>query len=176
MAMMLASTIAFTLIDQLSVFKSERAVTTQLTPVTASFKSKTYELQVKSSSEIVFENPDMNSSDEYLFAGTSHVNSFRFLMILLTCVCFVCNGALPSIQTYSCLPYGNVIYHLAVTLSAMVNPLMAFAAFFIPCKSPRIIAVLALIGSVFASFILATALYSPDKLLGQEVGGALTVR
>lgn len=96
-------------------------------------------------------------------------------MLLQTYVCFMSNGALPSIQTYSCLPFGNVVYHLAVTLHAMINPVMAFSAFFFPCKRVGIIALLASLGSIFVGFILATALYSPEKLLGQDVGGALTV-
>merc|ERR1712013_685445 len=53
-----------------------------------------------------------------------------YLLLVLQClVCFLSNGALPSIQSYSCLPYGNTVYHLAVTLSAMANPCMAFLAF-----------------------------------------------
>ena len=85
-------------------------------------------------------------------------------------------GLYIPLQTYSCLPFGNVIYHLAVTLHAMANPCMAFAAFFFPCRRVATILLWTAVGSVFGGFILATALYSPDKLWGQEVGGALTVR
>ena len=51
-----------------------------------------------------------------------------------TFVCFISNGAFPSIVTYSCLPYGNTVYHWSATLHAMANPLMAFFAFFVPCR------------------------------------------
>ena len=105
----------------------------------------------------------------------SSKNEFFILLAIQTYVCLLSNGALPSIQTYSCLPYGNTVYHLAVTLHAMANPFMAFVAFFVPCKSVRVIGILTGIGSMFAAFILATALNSPDILLGQNFGGFLTV-
>ena len=100
---------------------------------------------------------------------------FFTLLAIQTYVCFLSNGAFPSIQTYSCLPYGNTVYHLAVTLNAMANPIMAFAAFFIPCKKIKTIGMLTGIGSIFGGFILATALNSPSMLLGQDFGGFLTV-
>jgi riboflavin transporter 2 len=58
----------------------------------------------------------------------------RSLNFFQAFVCFWSNGAFPAIQTYSCLPYGNTIYHLSVTLHAMANPMMAFFAFFVPCR------------------------------------------
>jgi len=39
----------------------------------------------------------------------------------------------------------------------------------------RILAITA-VGSIFAGYLLATALYSPDMLLGLDVGGTLTLR
>ena len=105
----------------------------------------------------------------------SSKHEFLILLAIQTYVCLLSNGAFPSIQTYSCLPYGNTVYHLAVTLGSMANPLMAFAAFFIPCKSVKVIAVLTGIGSIFCAFILATAMNSPNMLWGQNVGGFFTV-
>ena len=37
------------------------------------------------------------------------------LLVVQCLVCCLSNGALPSIQSYSCLPYGNTVYHFAVT-------------------------------------------------------------
>ena len=105
----------------------------------------------------------------------SSKTEFFVLLAIQTYVCFLSNGAFPSIQTYSCLPYGNTVYHLAVTLHAMANPVMAFAAFFIPCKSVKLIGMLTGIGSIFGAFILATALNSPNMIWGQTFGGFLTV-
>ena len=97
------------------------------------------------------------------------------LLLIQSGVCFFSNGAFPSIQTYSCLPYGNLVYHLCVTLSAMANPAMAFYAFFVPCTRLSSILWLTLLGAVFAVFILCTALNSPSMLFGQYFGGTMTV-
>ena len=97
------------------------------------------------------------------------------LLTVQAAVCFLSNGALPSIQSYSCLPYGNTIYHLAVTLNAMANPLMAFLAFFLPCKRQTVVLSLAVLGGILSSFILGTALASPDMVGGVTTGGSLVV-
>ena len=52
---------------------------------------------------------------------------------------------------------------------------MAFAAFFIPCKSERTIKGLFAASMIFVAFIFATAFNSPDRLAGQQLGGFLTV-
>ena len=100
---------------------------------------------------------------------------FYLLMALQFYLCFVTNGFLASIGTYSTLPYGNTVYHLSVTLSSMANPAMAFFAFFVPCTKLRSILGLTFVGSIFAAYLLATALYSPDMLWGQQLGGTMTV-
>merc|ERR1719500_1895764 len=97
------------------------------------------------------------------------------LLTIQAAVCFLSNGALPSIQSYSCLPYGNTVYHLAVTLNAMANPLMAFLAFFMPCTQQGVVLSLALLGGALSTFILATALASPGMIAGLGIGGSLVV-
>lgn len=42
------------------------------------------------------------------------------------------NGTMPAVQSYSCLPYGNVAYHLSATLAALANPLACFLGMFLP--------------------------------------------
>jgi len=129
--------------------------------------------------QLIVQNEEtMNSSDQSTLNPDwpkIHQREFLFLLGIQCFVCFLSNGAFPSIQTYSCLPYGNAVYHLSVTLHAMANPVMAFMAFFIPCTRPRWIFINTLIGLIFAGYLLGTALYSPDMLLGQKVGGSLTV-
>merc|ERR1712242_259768 len=100
---------------------------------------------------------------------------FFTLLAIQTYVCFLSNGAFPSIQSYSCLPYGNTVYHLAVTLNAMANPLMAFLAFFMPCTQQGVVLSLALLGGALSTFILATALASPGMIAGLGIGGSLVV-
>jgi len=102
-------------------------------------------------------------------------NNIILLLAIQCFVCFLSNGALPSIQSFSCLPYGNNVYHLAVTLNAMANPTMAFLAMFFPCNRQDLIALLTLIGAAMAGYIMATALYSPAMISTQAVGGTLVV-
>ena len=83
-----------------------------------------------------------------------HLNTSKrpiFLLLLIQAfICFISNGAFPSIQTYSCLPYGNLVYHLSVTLNAMVNPAMAFFSFFVPCTKLKSILALTGVGTLLS--------------------------
>lgn len=45
------------------------------------------------------------------------------------------NSVLPSVQSYSCLPYGNVAYHWSATMAAVANPVACFIAMFFPRRS-----------------------------------------
>lgn len=58
-----------------------------------------------------------------------------FIYVLVAFVNALTNGVLPSVQTYSCLSYGPVAYHLSATLSSMANPLACFLSMFLPHRS-----------------------------------------
>lgn len=45
------------------------------------------------------------------------------------------NVVLPSVQSYSCLPYGNNAYHLSATMAAVSNPLACLIAMILPIRS-----------------------------------------
>lgn len=63
-----------------------------------------------------------------------------FIYLLIAWVSSLTNGVLPSVQSYSCLPYGNTAYHLSATLSSMANPLACIVAMFLPgrwVRSPK---------------------------------------
>lgn len=49
------------------------------------------------------------------------------------------NAVLPSVQSYSCMPYGNHIYHLSAIMAASSNPLACFIALFFPIRSVKIV-------------------------------------
>lgn len=44
------------------------------------------------------------------------------------------NGVLPAVQSFSCLPYGRLAYHLAVVLGSAANPLACFLAMGVLCR------------------------------------------
>lgn len=102
-------------------------------------------------------------------------SNYIFLMTLMAFICFFTNGVFPSIQSYSCLPYGNVAYHLSVTLSTMANPTACFLAFFFPHKSVKLINLMTGVAAVIAVYVLITAMNSPPPLVDSGIGVALVV-
>lgn len=101
---------------------------------------------------------------------------YYYLLALIGVVCMFGNGVFPSVQSYSCLPYGNVAYHLTVTLSSIANPLACFLAVFLKHNSIRRILVLVAIGTVIGIYAMSTSLMSPNPpLVGKVIGEILVV-
>lgn len=57
-----------------------------------------------------------------------------FIFVMLAWVNALTNAVLPSVQSYSCLPYGNTAYHLAATMAAVANPVACFIAMFMSIR------------------------------------------
>ena len=68
-------------------------------------------------------------------AGTYCGAEVAFIFGVLAWVNALTNAVLPSVQSYSCLPYGNQAYHLAATMAAVANPVACFIAMFLPLRS-----------------------------------------
>lgn len=66
--------------------------------------------------------------------GTYSRTELAFIFVVLAWVNALTNAVLPSVQAYSCLPYGNQAYHLAATLSSVANPVACFIAMFVPIR------------------------------------------
>ncbi|XP_007229271.2 solute carrier family 52, riboflavin transporter, member 2 [Astyanax mexicanus] len=99
-----------------------------------------------------------------------------YLLLLLGISNALTNGVLPSVQSFSCLPYGNMAFHLSVVLGNIANPLACFVAMFVLLRSNAGLGVLSLAGGVFASYLLALAVLSPcPPLLGSNAGVTLVV-
>lgn len=102
--------------------------------------------------------------------------NYLYLMLVMAVVSMFGSGIFPGLQSYSCLPYGNLAYHLTVTLSSIANPLACFLAVFLPHKSIRHITVLMLLMIVISCYALATAVLSPSPpLMGTAIGEAIVV-
>lgn len=54
-----------------------------------------------------------------------------YLLLLLGLSNALTNGVLPSVQTFTCLPYGTMTFHLSVVLGNIANPLACFVAMFV---------------------------------------------
>lgn len=90
---------------------------------------------------------------------------YLYLLIMMGMVCFLGNGTLPSIQSYSCLPYGNVAYHLTVTLSSMAGPLAMCLGFVIKMPEVNFLSGLMVIVIALSSFVCFLAVESPTPPL-----------
>lgn len=66
--------------------------------------------------------------------GTYSRAEVVFIFVVLAWVNALTNAVLPSVQSYSCLPYGNQAYHLATAMAAVANPVACFIAMFFPIR------------------------------------------
>lgn len=64
--------------------------------------------------------------------GSSELTVYQltFMYFMVVWVNASTNGLLPSVQTYSCMPYGNRAYHLSAALSSVANPAACTVAMF----------------------------------------------
>uniref|UniRef100_A0A1B6H220 Riboflavin transporter n=1 Tax=Cuerna arida TaxID=1464854 RepID=A0A1B6H220_9HEMI len=125
------------------------------------------------------ESPTLNLYSEPDVFVTSKENrtsiSPYIFLIMITVLSLFANGALPSIQSYSCLPYGNVAYHFAVNLGSMANPVACFLAYFVPQPSPKWIFSLFFISGLATCYIFTTAFLSPHPPLQGSLLGIVTI-
>ncbi|XP_040117452.1 solute carrier family 52, riboflavin transporter, member 2 isoform X3 [Oryx dammah] len=97
-----------------------------------------------------------------------------FLLGLLAVTNALTNGVLPAVQSYSCLPYGRLAYHLAVVLGSAANPLACFLAMGVMCRSLAGLGSLSLLGMLFGAYLMALAVLSPcPPLVGTSAGVVL---
>ncbi|XP_073412628.1 solute carrier family 52, riboflavin transporter, member 2 [Dendrobates tinctorius] len=99
-----------------------------------------------------------------------------YLLVLLGLSNALTNGVLPSVQTYSCLPYGADAYHLSVVLSNIANPAACFIAMCVLCRSSLALGVIMAVGAVFGGYLMTLAAFSPcPPLLWSKAGVPLVV-
>ncbi|KAK2836326.1 hypothetical protein Q7C36_014195 [Tachysurus vachellii] len=99
-----------------------------------------------------------------------------YLLMLLGISTALTNGVLPSVQSFSCLPYGPMAFHLSVVLGNIANPLACFAAMAVLLRSSVGLSFMSLGGGLFAVYLLALAALSPcPPLLGTHAGVAMVV-
>ncbi|XP_001099620.3 solute carrier family 52, riboflavin transporter, member 1 isoform X2 [Macaca mulatta] len=99
-----------------------------------------------------------------------------FLLGLLAITSALTNGVLPAVQSFSCLPYGRLAYHLAVVLGSAANPLACFLAMGVLCRSLAGLVGLSLLGMLFGAYLMVLAILSPcPPLVGTTAGVILVV-
>ncbi|XP_056130565.1 solute carrier family 52, riboflavin transporter, member 3-A [Lampris incognitus] len=99
-----------------------------------------------------------------------------FIYFMVVWVNAATNGLLPSVQTYSCMPYGSLAYHLSAALSSVANPVACTITMFFPNRSLVFLGVLGFLGTGFGSYNMAMAALSPCPLLqNSAIGEAVIV-
>ncbi|XP_070695851.1 solute carrier family 52, riboflavin transporter, member 3-A [Pempheris klunzingeri] len=107
-----------------------------------------------------------------LLASSKHtVYQLTFIYFLVVWINAATNGVLPSVQTYSCMPYGNRAYHLSAALSSVANPVACTIAMFFQNRSLVFLGLLTAFGTVFGSYNMAMAALSPCPLLHGSAAG-----
>uniref|UniRef100_A0A452T0B1 Riboflavin transporter n=1 Tax=Ursus maritimus TaxID=29073 RepID=A0A452T0B1_URSMA len=107
--------------------------------------------------------------------ASDHPAHLAFIYVLVAFVNALTNGVLPSVQTYSCLSYGPVAYHLSATLSSMANPLACFLSMFLPYRSLPFLGVLTVLGTGFGAYNMAMAVMSPCPLMQGHWAGEILI-
>lgn len=171
-SLFIASFVAFLLLDQLKSVRKEYAASVAIG------NGNTYEYNT---------NADKKTSNETEGEATEQQpipvedgkklsdRNYQSLLVLLGVVCMFSNAIFPSIMSFGTLPYGNIAYHLAVTLSSIANPVACFIAVFVPGTSIRNIISLCFISIPFAAYSLTTAVMSPTPPLMNNVMGDVLV-
>ena len=115
--------------------------------------------------------PSYKTNSGWMMSKQTYVH----LLSMMALVCFLGNGTLPSIQSFSCLPYGNVAYHLTVTLASMAGPVAMCLGFVI--KNPQINLLSGLTGLtlLLSAFVFYLAVQSPTPPLQNSWLGELLV-
>nr|XP_061802721.1 solute carrier family 52, riboflavin transporter, member 3-A-like [Nerophis lumbriciformis] len=124
------------------------------------------------SSELKWQNEEENHLPE---EPDHSVYQLTFIYFLVVWVNGATNGVLPSVQTYSCMPYGNLAYHLSASLASVANPVACTVAVFFQNRSLVILGVLTLLGTGFGSYNMAMAALSPCPLLQGSVAGEVII-
>ncbi|KAF0035624.1 solute carrier family 52, riboflavin transporter, member 3-A [Scophthalmus maximus] len=111
-----------------------------------------------------------------LLGGPKHsMYQLTFIYCLVVWVNAATNGLLPSVQTYSCMPYGNMAYHLSAALASVANPVACTVAMFFQNRSLVFLGVATALGTGFGSYNLAMAAMSPCPLLQGSVAGEVII-
>ncbi|XP_077982489.1 solute carrier family 52, riboflavin transporter, member 3-B-like [Glandiceps talaboti] len=194
--MLLSSLVAFTLLNHLPLAKREQVDKSHANmhhgPSSDGYKNVPDKLSESSSLEMENSDKEKDSpnSDADLFNGSStkyaenekvEQKAFMtawdwvFLMTIQAWINGLSNGVLPSVQSYSALPYGNVAYHLAVTLSQIANPVACLIVYFLPTRRKSVVGLVAFLGTGVAVYVMWLALESPTPVLCGSVWGEVCI-
>ncbi|XP_066531786.1 riboflavin transporter 2 [Hoplias malabaricus] len=162
-AMMLVCLVAFLLLNHLPVVTQERPL------------SRTRQDPVGSKLSYPEQKPMMRSQkiNSRFGTGAYSLPQVVYIFMIMAWVNALTNSVLPSIQSYSCLPYGNRAYHWSATMASVANPVACFVAMFYSHRSLVLMGLLTGFGSVIGVYIMGMAVLSPCPLLVNHTSGVV---
>ncbi|XP_056444320.1 solute carrier family 52, riboflavin transporter, member 3-A [Gadus chalcogrammus] len=177
-AMMCVSLAAFIALKRLPRVSFDLAADTLVPELSASAPTGLDNpgLEPDGGSPLQHQTKEKNRNQPVVANSNFSVYELGFIYFLVVWVNMAANGLLPSVQTYSCMPYGNLAYHLSAALSSVANPVACIVAMFFPNRSLLFLGVLGVLGTAFGSYNMAMAALSPCPLLqSSPVGLAIIV-
>ena len=106
---------------------------------------------------------------------TLSMRSTLFVLMIQVYLNAVFNGVVPSVLSYACLPYGEKTYHLALTLSAIANPVASLLFYIIALNSVKFMVFWTVVYSFLCAYVVGIAAKSPCPILLDNVGGSFLI-
>uniref|UniRef100_H2Z2B0 Riboflavin transporter n=1 Tax=Ciona savignyi TaxID=51511 RepID=H2Z2B0_CIOSA len=134
------------------------------------------EFQKQTSFKAIDQGELCDASDTALFKKTINPllrADYIYFLFIIFVINGLSNGVLPSVSSYTSLPYGELAYHLAATLGNMANPVACLIAMFLPMISHVYIGILSVLACGFGSYLMILATGSPCPLLINQTSGAV---
>ncbi|KAI4891060.1 hypothetical protein NFI96_023918 [Prochilodus magdalenae] len=167
-AMMLVSLVAFLLLNHLPAVTRERTRRGITRTLDAARKSPEQQSMMKS------QNGEQKLNSRF-GTGTYSWPQVVYIFVIMAWANALTNSVLPSIQSYSCLPYGNQAYHWSATMASVANPVACFVAMFYSQRSLVLMGLLTGFGSVIGIYIMGMAVLSPCPLLVDDISGVVLI-
>lgn len=104
--------------------------------------------------------------------------SMRLMLVVLLIQVYlnaVFNGVIPSVLSYACLPYGEKTYHLALTLSAIANPVASFLFYIVVLNSVKLMVFWTVVYSILCSYVVVIGAESPCPILHDNASGSFLI-
>ena len=97
------------------------------------------------------------------------------IFVCLALLNFMTNGVLSAVSPYIFLPYGNNIYHWAVNLALLANPVMSLFYVLIPYKSKDLTALMTGVALILGIYLLTCAMLTPEPPLKTHILGKIII-
>uniref|UniRef100_A0A0R3S632 Riboflavin transporter n=1 Tax=Elaeophora elaphi TaxID=1147741 RepID=A0A0R3S632_9BILA len=109
------------------------------------------------------------TTEDKLYADKLQLGLLLFLMATINAQM---NGIVPSVQSYASLPFSQKTYHLGLTLSNIVSPIVCFLPLFVQITRLSVLASLTVASAFLTALIITFAAMSPTPVLQFSAWGS----